>query len=340
LHPVTVRLTDGERIIGRSVVRLDVSKPISILSAVPAFEQNGARRIDVLIANETKDTVAGTLAAKFKGKSVSSTPYKLKPGERATVGMPVTDAIARDSAVLWPFRIVSTTQPQGVQVAETKWLSFIPCKRMDNMKLDGDLSRFKGVSPVELSDPAQVLPRDYWNGTEDLSGKVYLAWDDKYLYLGVDVQDDTFLQENQGVLTWAHDCIQFAVDPTPGKPQEYDQMTMQYSKKNTEFILALTGDKTSVYRSVSWDKNRPAGDVKPGDVELVVKKTKTGAVYEAAFTWESLFISKPKAGQVIGLALTINDKDRKDGPFKGFQWFGGILNSKDPGIFGQVVLSR
>ncbi len=204
--------------------------------------------------------------------------------------------------------------------------------------MDGDLGDWEGPPAAVLDDAAQVRPRDDWKGPDDLSGAVRLAWDGECLYVGVEVKDQHFRQEHTGVMTWAGDSIQVAADPLPGERQEYHQMSMDYTKKFSEYILALTTNGPSVYRSGSWDRRRPVGPVGPQDVRLAVRRTDNGLVYEAAFSWESLSMERPDPGRAIGLALTLNDRDEADGPFQGMEWFGGILYAKDPDKFGQVVL--
>ena len=64
--------------------------------------------------------------------------------------------------------------------------------RAADVTIDGDLSDWNTNDPIVLNDASQLV-RDghFWNGPDDLSANVYIAWDETYLYIGADVTEDS-----------------------------------------------------------------------------------------------------------------------------------------------------
>ncbi len=245
---------------------------------------------------------------------------------------------APEAPVKWPIDLRARDADTGVVVLDRVWVSFMPCRRAARPPaVDADLGDWAGPPAVLLKDAAWVRPRRDWGGPADLSGAVRLAWDDRGLYLAVEVRDADWVEPAAGPAPGG-DSIQVAFDPVPGVRQEYHQQTMDYSKKYSEYTLALTAAGPAVYRAISWDRDRPAGPVPASEAGLAVRRTAGGAVYEAAFTWAGLSMDQPEPGRAIGLALALQDADPGDRPGRAMEWFGGIVHVKDPDKFGQIVL--
>ncbi|MFQ6079302.1 MAG: metallophosphoesterase, partial [Thermodesulfobacteriota bacterium] len=78
------------------------------------------------------------------------------------------------------------------------------CKRIDHhIKINGRLDDWRGFEPLCLDRRDQVVGP--WAGPDDLSAKVFLAWDEKCLYFAALVQDDCFSQPYSAENTWQGD---------------------------------------------------------------------------------------------------------------------------------------
>ena len=68
----------------------------------------------------------------------------------------------------------------------------ITAHKANAITIDGDLSDWDLSSPAVLDDASQII-RDlsFWQGPNDLSAKVYAAYDEENLYLAFDVTEDT-----------------------------------------------------------------------------------------------------------------------------------------------------
>ncbi len=86
---------------------------------------------------------------------------------------------------------------------------------LDGSLSSGEYGGFTGV-PVIPGDGAWIL--DYaevkdWQSPEDTSFTFYLAYDDNYLYIGMDVKDDTVISNNPPAEFWRDDSTEILIDP-------------------------------------------------------------------------------------------------------------------------------
>ena len=78
--------------------------------------------------------------------------------------------------------------------------------------------------------------------------------------------------------------------------------------------------------------NRPV----PG-IRLDHRRDRTWTFYRAAVPWETLNI-RPGGGVPLRLSILVNDSD--GGVRHWMEWFGGIADGKDPGLYGSAVLTK
>jgi hypothetical protein len=176
-----------------------------------------------------------------------------------------------------------------------------------------------------------------WSGPDDLSAKIGVAYDEKRLYLAVDVTDDQHVQPETGSEVWKGDGIQFAVDFDPTR-----RLPPAAPHQVAEIGLALGAKGPEVFR---WTPFGPEGAQGPitDKVSFAAVRTGTHTVYEAAIPWETLLAPpdwRPPAtgGTVVGFALVVNDNDGS-GRKGWLQLFGGIGYGKDPTKYGLLILA-
>lgn len=163
---------------------------------------------------------------------------------------------------------------------------------------------------------------------DDLSATMRLLWDERYLYIGMEVRDDVFANPECDALIWRGDGLQFLVDPcreSVDKPGKYD------------YSLGLGSKGPQAWCSSSADALRaPTGEV----TDFLLRITPTGhrgdMVYEVAVPWHRLSPFQPTAGSNLGLAVIVNDDD---GHIRDsfIAWFG-CAHSKQMSMNGDLVL--
>ena len=87
----------------------------------------------------------------------------------------------------------------------------ITCLKGTPEHIDGNLSdwNLEAMTPAVLDAAAQMYTgQASWTGPADCSGKFYLQWDDKKIYLAVVVKDDLVSMNKSGVDIWNADCIE------------------------------------------------------------------------------------------------------------------------------------
>ncbi|MFA6568897.1 MAG: sugar-binding protein, partial [Victivallales bacterium] len=155
-----------------------------------------------------------------------------------------------------------------------------------------------------------------------------------------------------GFDTWNGDCIQLDLDLDPRKIVLASGNLLldndsSSKRRHTEIDLALTKNGSEAYRTRTFDPDKlPIALLQSDKIKLDVVKTGDGKlIYEAAIPWDTLGLTgKPKAGDAIGIAAAINDRDEvspKQADVTAIGLFDGMAGAnKNPEKFGYVVLGE
>jgi hypothetical protein len=208
------------------------------------------------------------------------------------------------------------------------------------IRLDGSLDEADWRNcPVELINEARqyriITPGDpqkvKWNGPADLSAKVRFLWDDRYLYVGVDVTERVFKNPMPDDMLWAQDGLQFIVDPArpeAEKPGKYDYA----------MGLSHTSGTGKAWCHLSASSATSTGEVK--DIIVATRRAGDGTggmVYEVAIPWSRLAPFRPAAGANLGLTVVLNEDNGKGGRHSFMGWFADV-QSKSVDFIGDLVL--
>lgn len=68
--------------------------------------------------------------------------------------------------------------------------------------IDGSLDDWRGITPIAVLDQREQLHESpgNWQGTNDLSGKIFFTQDSDYIYIAAEVRDDKPLWEPHGTV--------------------------------------------------------------------------------------------------------------------------------------------
>jgi hypothetical protein len=256
------------------------------------------------------------------------------PNATSTVSVPLS---AVDPLAVYHVKAAVTDSEGHSLNSERSVAGFVAVPKASGpLALNGTLSSADwDKCPVELIDKAdqyRVLDSSAtsWKGPKDLSGKVRFLWDDRYLYVGVEVADDVFSNTKVDADIWAGDGLQFLIDPArerTDKPGKYD------------YAMAVTSKGPLAWCYLSASPQAPTGEVKSIVLATHRENPATGDMtYEIAIPWSRLAPFKPAPGADLGLSIILNEDDG-NGRHSFMGWFGDE-QSKSVDVVGDLILQR
>ncbi len=189
-----------------------------------------------------------------------------------------------------------------------------------NIVLDGSLDEWNLNDPIVLSEVTQLV-RDghFWNGPDDLSAKVYIAWDEEYFYIGADVTEDSVFGAIEMLPLDGEDNFQLYISTNPAD----DPARTEYATNDFKVFLIMDGEywDTAFDRSMVPKDNRQrfisqgmdGGENVLGDgYQVAAVQTTTGFIYEARIAWScfsnrNIPVYTPAVGDTVNFDFLITD---------------------------------
>jgi hypothetical protein len=185
----------------------------------------------------------------------------------------------------------------------------------------------------------------------DCAANVRLRHSGKGLAVEVEVLDDEHRQTNSHddpSQMWAQDSVQIGIDMDWGKPWEAGFAGAETSQtlgghRVFEFSVGADGrGGGKAYLEQSWDDALPMKTLRD-KISVAVKRDEATRKtrYRILIPWAELGAAArpPRPGEAIGFSLAVNDVDPGRGaPRHGVALFGGIVNEKEPKLFGPAWL--
>jgi hypothetical protein len=169
--------------------------------------------------------------------------------------------------------------------------------------IDGDFDEWD----LTVYDVDEIAYGDNRLGNDkDLSGTVMVAWDDFYLYIAVDVNDDEYEQRATGKYLFRGDSIEFLIDTDV--PDDFSVRSLN----SDDFQVGISPGKSEPSEDTEaylWYPRSKASRL--NDVDAVAKETDDGYRLEARIPWEILDVS-PDIDMHFGFAFSISDNDKND----------------------------
>ncbi len=171
--------------------------------------------------------------------------------------------------------------------------------------IDGDLSEYAGLESYAIPHT------NIWEGETtdeaDLTGSFSVAYDDQFLYVAVDVVDDTVVSNiapNDVKGHWRSDSVEITVDPAGAGVSENTLTTF----KTGIFPFDTEGN---VQAERDADANQGVISVTAPDMQVASSRTDQGYALEVAIPWNAV-PGEVAAGDTIGFNILIYDCDKAD----------------------------
>jgi predicted phosphodiesterase len=199
--------------------------------------------------------------------------------------------------------------------------------------LDGNLDDWRGMQALALdrreqTEAPRAAPSPAWGGPADLSAKIYLAWDLKYLYLAADVTDKVVIPATN-------------VDPSQGDAvvlyvDARGDSTAQEGPDDLEFTLILLGKQAATLIPTRVAGQRPKEAVA---LPAAASIRSDGYVVETAIPWSRLAPLTPVAQRSCGFGVLVRDRDTAEGPAT--QWLETCpgVGRRMPAELGNLVFA-
>lgn len=143
-----------------------------------------------------------------------------------------------------------------------------------------------------------------WNGNDDLSATMMIAWDDYYLYLAVRVKDDVYVQNASGKNIFKGDSIEFLLDANLSKDYYDNDLSKDDYQIGISPGQSTPSDDIEAYL---WYPDSKEGGY--NSIKAAALPTDDGYRIEAKIPWEILGIT-PDIGKHYGFAFSVSDNDK------------------------------
>ena len=176
--------------------------------------------------------------------------------------------------------------------------------------IKGNLSNWKNSPSIVMRDLRNVVAgKSTWTSKEDLSGKVWLAWDANNFYMAVDVTDDQIVQPFKASDMLNGDHIELWLD------LDYEKNKGGVTTSKGLFQLGISPGNFADNPPALHDWI-PGGLVKTkgSEVDISAVKTAKGYFVETRIPWTFFGDFKPAAQKPFRINVDISDTDNSARP--------------------------
>ena len=257
------------------------------------------------------------------------------------------------------------------------WATYYAIKRTQPITIDGDLSDWANVPGFTMAQEkfffvGQGMSSAKWGGPKDLSATFRVQWDEKYLYLAIQVTDDKVTEPHGSLVagtetgSWDDDGVEVMLDEDGCCATRYyigdlihHEFHFVYSARHPfvfdNFWKTEPGAPQAMFQLPDGTHEPLAfpGEVMaknditsvfskpPYDGEFAFKRTDAGYNLEIRMALPGATMAAiNEGGHPIGFDIAVNDNDLGSGPLKQQLHWSGMngLFWRDTGLFGTLIL--
>ncbi len=184
--------------------------------------------------------------------------------------------------------------------------------------IDGDL--YEWDPPIQKVINYVVYGASHWTDELDCSGTVVAGWDEDYLYIGVRVKDDKYVQEAKKEQIYLGDSIEILFDRYVSADYYLQAMTaddyqigISPGQYGIQTCYIVNGKVTTTCapeppQAYMWFPKAEAG--KKTEIKIGALESGKGYQVEFKIPWSLLGVAYPAAGDHYGFAISISDNDK------------------------------
>lgn len=270
-----------------------------IQSTVAADLRKTAEASQANAQSQAATAFALATAAKFSEDSAAMSAAELQKfvGQETAAAVEADAAATKEQATA----IAASTATAAAAVVDNGQVSATYLEAPPS--IDGDLTEWQGF-PSFGADHIVFLG-SAWDRSMDVTSAWQIGWDNEYLYLAVEVEDDVHVQINEARDAYLGDSLEIQLDT---------DLTGDYSDSvnndDFQYILSPGDFSTRQADSFSFQGNAQGRmvDNVASQVEIAARQTAAGYTLEAAIPWSELSVV-PESNLAIGAAFSLNDLD-------------------------------
>jgi hypothetical protein len=256
------------------------------------------------------------------------------------------------------------------------WASYHAPKRTFPIVIDGDISEWEAVPSFVMNQSkfffvGQDMSSAKWRGPDDLSATFKITWDERYIYLAVQVRDDRVTEPHGSLVrgnetgSWDDDGVELMFDNdacgmsryyigdplhhefhfvfSTTRPFVFDNFWLPKLGAPQAMFIHADGtleplaypDEVMVKHDVTDIFSKP-----PYNGRYAFKRTRNGYNLEVRMSLPGAR-TRPfkKDGRMIGFDVAINDNDLGKGPLKQQLHWSGVNGMfwRDTADFGRLI---
>ncbi len=305
-------------------------------------------KLKLNIANVTEDkTLKGTLKLTSIEGVKEQKVEGIKPGKSASYSFNIPKSYIKgsneykgifvtDEGLEIPFRVGDVTESYGYRINGKKLNIKYLKKSKEPVTIDGIINEKEwknylitnfDKSQVSYGSTNTVIAgvveqatfgedADY-GGKMDFSGAIFSQWDDKYLYLAAQVNDDVHYAKEPTIRTYLDDF--FYIDVCPTTTQRHD------TRLEMSLSSFFDDNKGRLFRNWSQMFDRPIGgviDESEDGVQVEVIRKENTTIYECRIPWSEVVDNETFELKNFSLNFGIRDYDGdRDKTFGYSGWF-------------------
>jgi hypothetical protein len=176
-----------------------------------------------------------------------------------------------------------------------------------------------------------VFGASNWSGNDDLEGSYILGWNNSYLFVGVKVHDDVYVQNETGDGIYLGDSIELLIDTDLYGDFYNDDLSAD------DYQIGISPGNPTVGTNPEAFKWYPTAG---GISSVPIGAYYADGVYrmEFAIPWSKLGVT-PWSGEALGFAISISDNDNPSANEQQTMMSNDPLRHlTEPGTWGTMVL--